>query len=66
MVAVVILALAGTASIGTAGLMDALSKADGSGALQAGRAAGRIFDVRRDELLIPVIAGQVLASAGHR
>lgn len=46
MVSVVILALSGTASIGTAGLMDALNKADGSGALQTGRAAERIFDVR--------------------
>jgi transcriptional regulator GlxA family with amidase domain len=46
MVSVVIPALAGTASIGTAGLMDALNKADASAALQTGRAANRIFDVR--------------------
>jgi len=46
MVSVVILALAGTASLGTAGLMDALNKADGAAALQTGRAAERIFDVR--------------------
>src|SRR5258708_11243947 len=46
MVSVVILALPGTASIGTAGLMGAVNKADGSGALQTGRASERIFDVR--------------------
>ena len=45
MVTVVIAALSGTASIGTAGLMDALNKAD----LAQARAAGtdrRVFDVR--------------------
>src|SRR5947199_289602 len=42
----VILGLAGGASTGTAGLMGALNKADESGALQTGRAARRIFEVR--------------------
>lgn len=46
MVVVVIPALSGTASIGTAGLMDALNKADLSGQLRAGRPAPRVFDVR--------------------
>jgi len=46
MVSVVIAALSGTASIGTAGLMDALNKADLSQALQSGRPAGRVFDVQ--------------------
>jgi len=46
MVLVVIAALAGTASIGTAGLMDALNKADLAQALQTGRPARRVFDVR--------------------
>jgi len=46
MVSVVIAALSGTASIGTAGLMDALNKADLSQALHTGRPAGRVFDVQ--------------------
>jgi transcriptional regulator GlxA family with amidase domain len=46
MLLVAIPALAGTASIGTAGLMDALNKADGSWALAAGPDADRLFDVR--------------------
>jgi len=46
MVSVVITALSGTASIGTAGLMDALNKADHSEALRTGKPAQRMFDVR--------------------
>jgi transcriptional regulator GlxA family with amidase domain len=46
MLSVAILALAGTASIGTAGLMDALNKADGSWALQNGGVLEPLFDVR--------------------
>lgn len=46
MISVVIPALSGTASIGTAGLMDALNKADLSQGLRAGRPAQRVFDVR--------------------
>jgi transcriptional regulator GlxA family with amidase domain len=46
MVSVVIAALSGTASIGTAGLMDALNKADLAQALPAGRPVRRVFDVR--------------------
>jgi transcriptional regulator GlxA family with amidase domain len=46
MVSVVIPALSGTASIGTAGLMDALNKADLSAALRIRRPAARVFDVR--------------------
>jgi len=46
MVSVVIAALSGTASIGTAGLMDALNKADLSQTLHTGRPAARVFDVR--------------------
>jgi transcriptional regulator GlxA family with amidase domain len=46
MVSVVIAALSGTASIGTAGLMDALNKADLAQALRTGRPARRVFDVR--------------------
>src|SRR5215467_10562335 len=46
MVSVVIAALSGTASIGTAGLMDALNKADVAQALRTGGTAGRVFDVR--------------------
>jgi transcriptional regulator GlxA family with amidase domain len=46
MVSVVIAALSGTASIGTAGLMDALNKADLAQALGTGRPAPRVFDVR--------------------
>ncbi len=46
MVSVVIAALSGTASIGTAGLMDALNKADLSQALSTGQPATRVFDVR--------------------
>jgi transcriptional regulator GlxA family with amidase domain len=48
MVTVVIAALSGTASIGTAGLMDALNKADHAAALQApaGSPVTRVFDVR--------------------
>jgi transcriptional regulator GlxA family with amidase domain len=45
MVSVVIAALSGTASIGTAGLMDALNKADLAQARVAGTAR-RVFDVR--------------------
>lgn len=46
MVSVVIAALSGTASIGTAGLMDALNKADRVQALQTGQPGPRVFDVR--------------------
>ena len=46
MVSVMIAALSGTASIGTAGLMDALNKADLAQALPAGRPVTRVFDVR--------------------
>jgi transcriptional regulator GlxA family with amidase domain len=46
MIKVLITALSGTASIGTAGLMDALNKADMSGRLRAGRPAPRVFDVQ--------------------
>ena len=46
MISVVIAALSGTASIGTAGLMDALNKADLSQALRTGQPAPRVFDVR--------------------
>jgi transcriptional regulator GlxA family with amidase domain len=46
MVSVVITALSGTASIGTAGLMDALNKADLAQALWTGRPARRVFDVQ--------------------
>jgi transcriptional regulator GlxA family with amidase domain len=45
MLAVAIPALADTASIGTAGLMDALNKADRSWALANGVDPGRLFDV---------------------
>jgi len=55
MVMVVITALAGTASIGTAGLMDALNKADMSQALQTGQPVQRVFDVR----LVGLDAGSV-------
>ena len=46
MLSVAIPALAGTASIGTAGLMDALNKADQSWALKSGGEPQRLFDVR--------------------
>jgi transcriptional regulator GlxA family with amidase domain len=46
MLLVAIPALDGSASIGTAGLMDALNKADASWALYGGGGAGRLFDVR--------------------
>ena len=46
MLAVALPALAGTASIGSAGLMDALNKADGSWRLATGSGADRLFDVR--------------------
>ena len=46
MLSVAIPALAGTASIGTAGLMDALNKADRSWALQNSGDPARLFDVR--------------------
>jgi transcriptional regulator GlxA family with amidase domain len=46
MVSVAIAALSGTASIGTAGLLDALNKADLSQALLAGRPAARAFNVQ--------------------
>lgn len=46
MLRVVIPALAGTASIGTAGLMDALNKADRAWALSMRAEATRLFDVR--------------------
>ena len=46
MLSVAIPALAGTASIGTAGLMDALNKADRSWALQSAGDPSRLFDVR--------------------
>jgi transcriptional regulator GlxA family with amidase domain len=46
MLTVAIPALAGTASIGTAGLMDALNKADVSWILRGPADAGRLFDVR--------------------
>src|SRR5215469_8864896 len=60
MVMVVITALAGTASIGTAGLMDALNKADLSQALQTGQPAERAFDVR----LVGLDAGSVTCRDG--
>jgi hypothetical protein len=46
MVSVVIAAPSGAASIGTAGLMDALNKADAAARLQGGPAAPRVFEVR--------------------
>ena len=46
MINVAIPALEGTASIGTAGLMDALNKADLSGALSSEPGFSRLFDVR--------------------
>ena len=46
MLLVAIPALAGTASLGTAGLLDALRKADGSWALATGQDATPLFDVR--------------------
>jgi hypothetical protein len=46
MLLVAIPALAGTASIGTAGLMDALNKADASWAFGGGGSTSRLFDVR--------------------
>src|SRR5262252_5712866 len=46
MLLVAIPALDGTASIGTAGLLDALNKADASWALRGGAGARRLFDVR--------------------
>jgi transcriptional regulator GlxA family with amidase domain len=55
MVSVVIAALSGTASIGTAGLMDALNKADLSQALHTGRPATRVFDVR----LVGLVSGPI-------
>jgi hypothetical protein len=44
MVSVVIAALSATASIGTAGLMEALNKADLAQALLSGQPARRVFD----------------------
>jgi transcriptional regulator GlxA family with amidase domain len=46
MLSVVVVALSGTASLGTAGLMDALNKADVAHALLSGQPASRMFDVR--------------------
>src|SRR5262249_37215374 len=46
MLSVVVTAPVGAASIGTAGLIDALRKADESWGLQAGEAAPRLFDTR--------------------
>lgn len=46
MLTVAIPALAGTASIGTAGLLDALNKADGSWAMSGGPGPSRLFTVR--------------------
>ena len=46
MVSVVVAALSGTASIGTAGLMDALNKSDLALARRTGRPAPRMFDVQ--------------------
>ena len=46
MLRVAIPALFGTASIGTAGLMDAIKKADGAWGLSAGADTPRLFDVR--------------------
>jgi transcriptional regulator GlxA family with amidase domain len=46
MLSVVVTAPVGAASIGTAGLMDALRKADESWGLEAGEAATRLFDTR--------------------
>jgi hypothetical protein len=46
MVSVVIAALSGTASIGTAGLMDALNKADVAQALHTRQPARRVFGAR--------------------
>ena len=45
-ISVVIAAVSGTASIGTAGMMDALNKADMAESLRTGRPAARVFDVR--------------------
>jgi transcriptional regulator GlxA family with amidase domain len=60
MVSVVIAALSGTASLGTAGLMDALNKADRSQALRTGKSAARIFDVR----LVGLNSGSVTCRDG--
>ena len=46
MLAVAVPAVAGAASIGSAGLMDALNKADASWRLASGSGADRLFDVR--------------------
>jgi transcriptional regulator GlxA family with amidase domain len=46
MLVVAIPALAGTASLGTAGLMDTLNKADLSWSLETGTDSARLFDVR--------------------
>jgi transcriptional regulator GlxA family with amidase domain len=46
MLSVVVTAPVGAASIGTAGLIDALRKADESWGLEAGEAAPRLFDTR--------------------
>jgi hypothetical protein len=46
MISVVIAALSGTASIGTAGFMDALNKADLAGRLRPEAPRGRAFDAR--------------------
>src|SRR5262249_32447698 len=46
MISVVIPALSGTASMGTAGLLDALNKADLSHALLTGRPAARVFEIQ--------------------
>jgi transcriptional regulator GlxA family with amidase domain len=62
MLLVAIPALDGTASIGTAGLMDALNKADGSWALGGGAEAGRLFDVR----LVGLSARPVVCRDGVR
>ncbi|HSS11945.1 MAG TPA: helix-turn-helix domain-containing protein [Acidimicrobiales bacterium] len=55
-------ALAGTASIGTAGLMDALNKADQSWALHNAGDANRLFDVQ----LVGISRQPVVCRAGVR
>src|SRR5215472_15743559 len=56
MLQVAIPALAGTPSLGTAGLRDALNKADWSWTLQAGTGSARLFDVRMVGLNLQPVA----------
>jgi transcriptional regulator GlxA family with amidase domain len=62
MITVVIPALAGTASIGTSGLMDALNKADASWAMTGPAEPARLFDVR----LVGLSAAPVACKDGVR